>query len=235
MTPTSLPQHLLGATCACEFGTCLKQSFGTCCRHLHFEVYRNLRPSAFTSVAHRAYKTLHPQMMVPEGFTLEPVDVIVPATPEGASGLHHGAGPLTVEQYNFMPTTVATEQDQAQKIPGYMRCPTLGFVGMLYSIMDCIGYISWLVHEGHDSTVDLGTFFVYKLSPQTAELIQKVYEKRITVFKRGQVLQLDKECTWNLTPTQRASGISTSSQGTPVRELQFGQGLHHPSAHHHPH
>ena len=163
-----------------------------------FEVYRNLRHSAFTSMAHRAYKTLHPQMMVPDRFTLEPVDVIVPTTPEEPQDLTTVLIPLAVEQYNFMTTTVT------QKIPGYMRCLTLGFVGMLHSIMDCIGYISWLIHEGHDSTVDLGTFFVYKLSLQTAELFQKVYEKRITVFNRGyigQVLQLHK------TPTERASGI----------------------------
>ena len=90
-----------------------------------------------------------------------------------------------------MTTTVTTEQDQVHKIPGYMRRPTLGFVGMLYSIMDCVGNISWLI------------------SLQTAELFQ-VYEKRITVFNRGyigQVLQLHKECTWNLTPTELAFGI----------------------------
>ena len=142
-----------------------------------FEVYRNFRHSAFTSVAHRAYKTLHPQMTVPDGFTLEPVDVIVPTTPEEPQDYTTVLIPLTVEQRNFMTTTVTTEQNQVQKVPGYMRCPTL--VGMLYSIMDCIGYISWLIHEGHDSTVDLGALFVYKLSLQTAELFQKVYVKRI--------------------------------------------------------
>ena len=59
-------KHLLGATFACELAHVSNSvlGFGTCCGHLHFEVYRNLRPSAFTSMAHRAYKTLHPQMMV---------------------------------------------------------------------------------------------------------------------------------------------------------------------------
>ena len=85
--------------------TCLKQCFGTCCSHLHFEVYRNLRHSAFTSMAHRAYKTLHPQMMVPDGFTLGAVDVIVPTTPEEPQGYTTVLIPLAVEQYNFVTAT----------------------------------------------------------------------------------------------------------------------------------
>ena len=72
-------------------------------------------------MAHRAYKTLHPLMMAPDGFTLEPVDVIVPTTPEEPQDYTTALVPLTVEQYNFMTATLATEQNQVQKIPGYMR------------------------------------------------------------------------------------------------------------------
>ena len=100
-------------------------------------------------MAQRAYKTLRAPMTVPEGFTLEPVDVIIPTTPEEPQDNTTVMIPLTVEQYSFMTTTVTTEVNQVQKIPGYMRCPTLGLVGMLHSIMDCVGYTSWLTHEGH--------------------------------------------------------------------------------------
>ena len=156
---STTPFYILWGNNFCmTFCTCFRQWFSTCCSHF-------LRHSAFTSMAHRAYKTLHPRMMVPDGFTLETVDVVVPTSPEEPQDYTTVLIPLTLEQYTFM-TTVTTEQNQVQKIPGYMRCPTLGFVGMLCSIMDCIGYISWLIHEGHDSTVDLGTFFVYKLSLQ---------------------------------------------------------------------
>ena len=85
-----------------------------------FEVYSNLKHSAFT-MAHRAHKTLHPQMMVPDGFALEKVDVIVPTTPEEPQDYTTVLVPLIVGQYNFMTTTVTTEQNQVQKIPGYMR------------------------------------------------------------------------------------------------------------------
>ena len=64
--------------------------------------------------------------------------------------------------------------------------------------MDCLGYISWLIHEGLGNTANMSAFFVYKDKLQTDELFQKVYEKKITVFNRGyigQVLQLHQECT----------------------------------------
>ena len=75
--------------------------------------------------------------------------------------------------------------------------------------MDCLGHISWLIHEGLDSTADMSTFFVYKISLQADELFQKVYEKRVTLFNRscvGQVLQLHQDCTWTLSPIEKASG-----------------------------
>ena len=165
-------------------------------------------------------------MMVPEKFTLAPVDVIVPTTPEEPQDYTTALIPLTVQQYNFMTTTVTTEQDQVQKIPG--------------CIMDCIGYISWFIHQGHESTVDLGTFSAHKLSLRTAELFQKVYEKRITVFKArvhwtgftaapGVCMEPDTYRTgvWDFLQAHR-------THHQPVRELHFGQGLHHLSAHHYP-
>ena len=133
-------------------------------------------------------------MTVPEGFTLGPVDVIIPTTPEnyttvmiphsGAiqfhdSNCHNGGEP-------------GTEDSRSHAVP-YVECCTL------YGIMDCIGYTSLLTHEGHDSTIDMGTFFVYKL-----------YKKRVTVFNReyiGQVFLQLQECTWTLSTTEQASGI----------------------------
>ena len=46
-------------------------------------------------------------------------------------------------------------------LPGYMRAPTLGFIGMFYSIMDAVGFMSWLIHSGHDSTDDMSNCYIY--------------------------------------------------------------------------
>ena len=69
-------------------------------------------------------------------------------------------------------------------------------------------------HE--DSTADLSTFFVYKVSLHTHELLQKMYEKKVTVFNRGyigQVLQLHQECTWFLSTIEKASGTFFKVKG----------------------
>ena len=69
---------------------------------------------------------------------------------------------------------------------------------VLCGIMDCIGYITWLIHEGHDSTTDMGTFFVYKLSRRRLQF--------------SIVDTSDRFCSYTgvymvLTPTEQASGI----------------------------
>ena len=53
-------------------------------------------------------------MTVPEGFTLEPVDAIIPTTPEEPQDYTAVMIPLTVEQYSFMTTTVTSEPNQAE-------------------------------------------------------------------------------------------------------------------------
>ena len=86
-----------------------------------------------------------------------------------------------------------------------MGPPTLGFVGVLYGFVECLGLVDVCV----DSTADMSTVFVYKSSLQTDELFQKVYETRVTLFNRGcigQVLQLHQDCTWTLSPIEKASG-----------------------------
>ena len=102
-------------------------------------------------MAHRAYKTLRVPMTVLEGFALEPVDGVTLDEPYNYTTVMI---PLTVEQYTFMTTT---EPNEVQKIPGY--------IGMLYSFMDCLGYVSWLIHEGLDSAVDMSTFFCVQDQP----------------------------------------------------------------------
>ena len=92
------------------------------------------------------------------------------------------------------------------KIPGYMRAPTLGFVGMFYSIMDAVGYMSWLIHSGHDSTDDMSNCYIYRVSLHTSQVLQRVYEKNISIFNRGYiglVLQLHEHHTWIMTEVER--------------------------------
>ena len=52
--------------------------------------------------------------------------------------------PLTTEQAKFMTTVATKEAHRVNKTPSYTRAPTLGFVGMFYSIVDAVGYMSWL-------------------------------------------------------------------------------------------
>ena len=50
---------------------------------------------------------------------------------------------------------------------------------------------------------------MYKISLQTDKLFQKVSKKRVTLLNRGyigQVLQLHQDCTWTLSPIEKASG-----------------------------
>ena len=98
---------------------------------------------------------------------------------------------------------------RVDKIPGYMRAPTLGFIGMFYSIMDAVGYMSWLIHSGHDSTDDMSNCYVYRVSLHTAEILQRVCEKKISVFNRGYIglaLQLHEHHTWIMTEIERNTG-----------------------------
>ena len=102
-------------------------------------------------------------------------------------------------------TTVATkEAHRVDKIPGYMRAPTLGFIGVFYSIMDAVGYMSWLIHSGHDSTDDMSNCYcyIYRVSLHTAKILQRVYKKKMSIFNRGYiglVLQLHEHHTWVMT------------------------------------
>ena len=89
---------------------------------------------------------------------------------------------------------------------------------MLYSLMDCVGYISWLTHEGLDSTLDMTTFYIPKVNLQTDELFQKVYQKQVTLFNRGQATSAQSSNYYTLAhgpcrPSRRASGTIIKVQG----------------------
>ena len=117
--------------------------------------------------------------------------------------------PLTTEQAKFMTTVATRKAHRVDKIPGYMRAPTLGFVGMFYSIMDAVGNMSWLIHSGHDSTDDMSNYYIYRVSLHTAQILQRVYEKKISIFNRGYiglVLQLHEHHTWIMTEVERNTG-----------------------------
>ena len=151
---------------------------------------------------HRAYKTLRMPLAVPEGFTVEQVGSN-PTTPANRQD-------CIEEQYKFITTAAASQPGEIHKIPGYMRSPTLGFIQMLYSLMDCVGYISWLMHEGLDSTLDMTTFYIFKVNLQTDELFQKVYQKQVTLFNRGYISALQHTCTWTLSTIEKVQGHMTN-------------------------
>ena len=135
-----------------------------------------------------AYKSIHEPMVVPDGFTLEfiegnPAYIALEETSDYTTVLI----PLTTEQAKFMTTVAAKEAHRVDKLPGYMRAPTLGFIGMFYSVMDAVGYMSWLIHSGHDSTEDMSYCYIYRVSLHTAEILQRVYEKKISIFNRGYI------------------------------------------------
>ena len=73
---------------------------------------------------HRAYKTLHMPLEVPDGFTIEQVgdNPATPANPRDYTGVMI---PLTMEQYKFITTAATSQPGEIQKIPGDMRSPTL--------------------------------------------------------------------------------------------------------------
>ena len=90
-----------------------------------------------------------------------------------------------------------------------MRAPTLGFIGMFYSIMDAVGYMRRLIRSGHDSTEDMSSCYIYRVSLHTAEILQRVSEKKISIFNRGYiglVLQLHEHHTWVMTEIERNTG-----------------------------
>ena len=160
-------------------------------------------------MAHRAYKSIHEPMAVPDGFTLEPTKGN-PASEE-PSDYTTVLIPLTTEQAKFMTTVATKEAHRVDKIPGYMRALTLGFIGVFYSysIRDAVGYMSWLIHSGHDSTEDMSNCYTYRVSLHTAEILQRVYEKNISIFNRGYiglVLQLHERHTWVMTEIERNTG-----------------------------
>ena len=66
--------------------------------------------------------------------------------------------------------------------------------------------MSWLIH---DSTDDTSNCYIYCVSLHTAEILQRVYEKKITIFNQGYiglVLQLHEHHTWIMTEIERNTG-----------------------------
>ena len=137
---------------SCETHVCeLRNCCLTCCAHcvrpvvlwphrptLYMRLLRISQLTSLTSMAHRAYKTLRMPMTVPEGFTLKPVDGNILIAPDEPYNYTTVMIPLAVEQHAFMATTVTTQPSEAQKIPGYVKVPYIGFHWVFYSFMDCL-------------------------------------------------------------------------------------------------
>ena len=221
----TFPQPLLGATFAWQL-VHVSDNVLIHAAAIYICLY-SLCLGQYPTMDHRAYKTLHMPLTVPDGFTVEQVG---PMLVGPMLRITLRMIPLTMEQYNFA-TVAATSQPWRYR---RSRSPTLGFIGMLYSLMDCMGYFSWMTHEGLDSTLDMTTFYILKVSLQTDELFQKVYQNQVTLCGSPVATHLPAHglCRTSRRPLAPSSGcraiLQTSTRTTTSRVISHLQHVAHP-------